>query len=333
MRKAISMAAVGGCALVLAAAAYGAVTPGLQVVSNDSGSTTVSYAQGTTDDPAQKIVFFVPADYLATFAQQPGETVGTATASAVAADLAGQTLALTGAVTVRRATDTLTAGGTLAAAATACTGSATHQSFWVADLSGSGQVLQLPIYVDYALSGPFASFASATLTTCPPAPDVPAGTAGRAPAGAKLTQLSLATADVFSVASGWYLWHSLTTPGTAGKANTAGNVEAQATDRVPPALTVKSKRVKKGVALSGRLTAGGKGLGGQTVTLTAGGKAVAKAKTNGSGGYAVVVKSAKGKVVATAKVAARTSACSGAFFAPATCSSSSFAAFTVRSSG
>jgi hypothetical protein len=102
---------------------------------------------------------------------------------------------------------------------------------------------------------------------------------------------------------------------------------------VPSALTLKSKPGKKGVTVTGRLTAGGKGIGGQTVTITAGTKVVATAKTNGAGTYAVVVKAAKGKLVATAKVAAKTSACAGAFFAPAACAGSSFAAFTARSEG
>jgi hypothetical protein len=333
MKKSISLAAAAGCALALAATAAAAVAPQLQVISNSDGATTISYAQGTSDDPASKLQFFVPADYLATFAQQPGEPIGDARATASAGDAGGASVTLTGTTVVQAGTFVLASGQTLAAAGTACTGSPAHQSFWLVTLTGGGQTLQLPVFVDYALSGAFSTFASSTLTACPPAPDTPAGTAGRAPGGLKLTQFTLATQDVFSVAPGWYEWHVLTTPETpkAGTPNAAGAAEAQAIDRVPAELTVKVKRAKKSVTLSGRLTAGGKGLGGQSVTITAGGKAVAKAKTNGSGGYSVKVKTAKGKVVATAKVAAKSLPCSSAFFPPAPCTGSSYAAFTVTS--
>ncbi len=316
-------------------AASAAVTPSL-AASWAPRTTLLSYSQGGSDDPLARLVLFAPADYLASFAQGPGDKVGTATAKVSVGDGGAAAATLTGSIAVATAADNVTVGGqtlTMAAAAAACTGAAVHNAYWVIGLGGS-QSIQVPVYVDFVLSGPYSGFAASTITICMPPPDVPAGTVGRAVAGTKLLDLSLVLEDVYSVLDGWYLWHGLTTPyspGT-GKPNAAGNVESQSVARTPNVVTVSSKTTKGGsVSISGRLTSGGKGIGGQTVTITAGGKSVATAKTNGQGRYGVTVAQAAGTLVATATVAAKSIPCQGTYFTPTPCSGSSYGGFTISS--
>ncbi len=72
-------------------------------------------------------------------------------AQGTAADLGGALLPLTGTVQVRAANGTYLSGTTqvpIAAAATQCTGTATHTAYWVLILQAAGQTLELPVFVD-----------------------------------------------------------------------------------------------------------------------------------------------------------------------------------------
>ena len=108
------------------------------------------------------------------------------TAQGTAADLGGALLPLTGTVQVRAASGTYLSGTTqvpIAAAATQCTGTATHTAYWVLILQAAGQTLELPVFVDSpaappAPGGSASAFASTSIQACLPPPDVPAGTPG-----------------------------------------------------------------------------------------------------------------------------------------------------------
>jgi hypothetical protein len=321
-------------AVATAGVAAAAVTPGLQVQSDLTGTTTLRYVQGATDDPLARIQFFVPGDFVGGYSHAPSLPIGKATARIASADL-GLTIPVEGTINAAAGTDTVTVGGqsvALSTLAVACTGSAAKNAFWVANLAASGQTLQVPIFVDYTLTGPYAPFASSVMTVCLPSPDLPAGTAGRAALGAKLFDATLTFNGVYAASSGWYTWHALATPYRPGTAqsNPAGSVEAQALDRVPAALTVTARAKRGRTTVSGRVTQGGQGIGGQRVQIRAGSKVVGTARTNGSGGYSLVVSPAKrARFAATVTVAPRTLPCTGAFFAPAACSSSSYAGFTL----
>jgi hypothetical protein len=304
----------------------------------------VSYSQGQGDDGAARILFAVPDTYLATFTHPEGGLVGTVKAKAVLGDQGGAVVDLGGQVVAAVAATPLTAGGTVASAAAACnTGSAAHQAYWLLNLTGSsGQALQVPVVIDNTLQNAvFSQFSAFAITVCLPPAGVPAGTAGRAPLGAKVISLDLTLPDVFTVLSGEFAWHMLVTPYAAGSAtvNTSGAVEADSVDLVPPALTLSAKRVKvtkkakntvRRATVSGRLTAGGHGVGARQVQVFAGKKLLGSAKTNAAGRFSVTLAYGSARTVrASAKVPIRPLTCSAPVFAPAPCSGSSYGAFTV----
>jgi hypothetical protein len=64
-------------------------------------------------------------------------------------------------------------------------------------LSGGGQSFELPVFVDQTTGGD-AQFSPFRLAVCFGAPDVPAGTPGRATAGAKFVELGMSTTAIVS---------------------------------------------------------------------------------------------------------------------------------------
>ncbi len=331
------LAAPAVIALALASSAAAGITP-LFSATTTADATVVSYTQLPGDDPVAALTFFVPVDYAALLAQPEGEVVGTISATAVATDLGGATLALKGNIVAASATTTISSGGAtvaLGTAAVACTGTATHGAYWVLNLSAAGQTLQVPAYVDdVPLTTPLSSIANNTIAFCLPPPDVAAGTPGRASLGAKLVSATLSITDVFSAAPNWYTWHATVTPyapGT-GKVNPAGKIEVQSVDRTPQVLTVKAKKRLGKVAVSGRLVAGGRGVSGISVAILTGKKSVGKAVTK-AGGYfsTLVTASGTARFSASVAVAPRKTATCSPSFAPAPCAGSWAAGFTAKS--
>jgi len=254
---------VSAIALSSAGTAFAAYTTPKLVV-NDAkplGSLTINYTQSASDDPSAKLHFFAAQEYQANVTRPAGTTIGTVTAQGTAADLAGAELPLTGTVQVRAANGTYLSGTTqvpIAAAATQCTGTATHTAYWVLILQVAGQTLELPVFVDSPAAPPRAGvdasqFASASIQACLPPPDVPAGTPGRATFGFKLTQVAFKVDSVFtSAGTGNPLWRLLATPYTpnTGRPNPAGSVEAQSTVAFPRSIVLSrpSVKVSKGIA-------------------------------------------------------------------------------------
>ena len=195
---------------------------------------TISYTVSATDDPTAKLTFYAPKEYTATLTQPAGKTIGTVTAQGTAADLGGALLPLTGTVQVRAANGTFTSHRAgrqipIAAAATQCTGTATHTAYWVLILQAAGQTLELPVFVDARAAGAGTNaFASASIQACLPPPDVPAGTPGRATFGFKLTQVDFKVNGVFtSAGTGEPRWRVLATPYKPGR----GTANARARSR------------------------------------------------------------------------------------------------------
>lgn len=334
----LAAACVAGLALTGFAAA--AVTPLVQVQSDLNGNTALVYAQGPTDDGAATIQFAVPDSYLATFSHPEGAPVGTVSGKAVLADAGSSSIAFTGQITAAVATTAMANGTAVSAAASGCDPRfAAHTAYWLLNLTGpSGFTLQSLVVVDNTLQDPlYQNFSAYALTICLPPDSVPAGTAGRSPSGARVVELDLALPEVFTVLNGGYTWHALITPYTAGSAtpNTAGAVEVDAVDLVPPGLTLvatKSTSTPGKVVVSGRLTDAARGIGGQTVQILAGTKVIGTAKTNGTGRYSSTVTSGSArKLTATASVPVRKLPCGRPVFKPTPCSGSSYSAFTVTS--
>ena len=182
----------------------------------------------------------------ATLTQPAGQTIGTVTAQGTAADLGGALLPLTGTVQVRAASGTYLSGTTqvpIAAAATQCTGTATHTTYWVLILQAAGQTLELPVFVDAVTTPPANAFASASIQACLPPPDVPVGTPGRATFGFKLTKVDFKVNNIYSSPGTQEArWRVLATPYNPGQGtpNAAGTVEAQSV--VPFPRSVKLAR-------------------------------------------------------------------------------------------
>jgi hypothetical protein len=293
----VSLVAVLG-GLTFVGGALAAFNPTIGVSSNAT-SVTINYHQAASDDPAAQIAVYVPANYSLDVGDV-GFPVGKVTAKASAADLGGAIVPLTGSIDPHLSTDTITfAGATtaLSTLASACTGKATHDAFWLLNLSAAGQTLQVPLYVDRVdPTTPLGQYLWFKLTVCLPPPDVPAGTPGRAALGAKLLDFSLTIDGAAAEVAGNHRWFVTGTPYTpaAGKVNAAGTIETQALDQ-PTALTLSAKKgAKKGtVAVKGRLAAGSSGIGGQKVTVYNGTKALGTATTKSNGSYTLTIKLAK----------------------------------------
>ena len=254
---------VGAVALSSAGTALAAYTSPSLRVTDDRSAVTIRYTVSATDDPTAKLTFYAPTGYSASLAAPAGTTLGTVTAQGTAADLGGALLPLTGTVQARAAGGTYLSGTTqvpIAAAATQCTGTASHTAYWVLILQAAGQTLELPVFVDSPAVGTGASaFATSSIQACLPPPDVPTGTPGRATFGFKLTQVDFKVNGIFtSAGTGQPRWRVLATPYTpnTGRANAAGSVEAQSVIPFPRTLSLRKPTLKtaKGVAT---LTLGG----------------------------------------------------------------------------
>src|SRR5205823_932511 len=106
--------------------------------------TTVQITEDKSDAAPLHISIYIPSGYTASPAQTAGAQIGT-----VHADL--QALAISPDAIIQAdgtvlAADTTSA--TLKAAATQCTGTATHAGIWLLHVTVSGQTIDVPVYVD-----------------------------------------------------------------------------------------------------------------------------------------------------------------------------------------
>lgn len=338
------LAGLAVLALAVVSGALAALTPTLAVNSDVNGQVTIVYAQAPTDETLAKLTIFVPADYVPATVYIAGAKLGQLTLPAVAADQAGATVQFTGAITVGSAADAVVIGGTsttLGAASAQCTGVAAHTGYFLASLSGGGQTWQLPIYGDLlSLGDKYTDTTGFLLTACLPAADVPAGTAGRAPVGAKAIGATMTFPNLFAAAPGSYVWHVQATPFAAASAtvNAVGAVEAESVDATSQELSLTAIRAKaKGkakpsVAVSGTLKAGAKPLAGAKVQVRAGKTVVATATTNAKGQYRATARTTATRLTASTTVPARSlGACQHPILAPLRCAGSTLGGFTVAS--
>jgi len=278
----VSLVALVGVAL--ASPAWAAFAPRFGASSNET-TATITYTQAASDDAPAQIIFYVPVDYVADLGDV-GFSVGKVTANAGSA--------LEGTIDPVNATDNVTVGGvtsTVAQAATACTGTATHDGFWVLNLKS----LTLPVFVDRVpTTDPLVNVAWFRLTMCPAA-------------DTKLTSLTLNLEGTTAGTPGWHPWFMKATPYTAGTTtrNTAGAVEVQSFDRSGPTVAFRAKKNGNSVSIVGRVTAGGnsKQLGGLTVTILDGTKSIGTAKTSSSGSFKLTVTTSAKRLGATATAA------------------------------
>jgi hypothetical protein len=273
-------------ALAFAGPASAAFRPKITVKDTSRG-VSVDARVAASDDATAQVQMYVPAEY-DIGSPRPGAVVGGAAATAQFADL-GATLPLSGAL--RAVAPSQQAS---------CLGDAEVAQTWNLHLARTGQALDVPIFV-VATTGVEQALAAFKLVICLSPPDVPAGTPGRAPLGAKILSVTFTSSALTAPASGQYRWRSLWTPYSAstGATNPAATVEVQSVVRIPTQLriTVKKTRLTKLVGVNGRrvkqiwtlatitaaLTANGKGIRGVPVTLTSNTERLKIATTSASG--------------------------------------------------
>lgn len=274
--SALGVLAFTGSAL----AAY--TTPTLKIT-QVGPKTTIAVSQSQDDDATYRASIFAPAGTTATVNQAPGTTLGTVSAQVVALALGGALLPLTGEVRVAPP------GAVTALQQQQCLQAETPTATWLMVLQAAGQTLNVPMYL-VTTSGNETALGPVKIMVCLPPPDVPADKGG-ATFGAKLFTATFALDGVFNAlpAGAWIAFWTPFTP-LVGVPNAAGTVASPAAI-APGFLTAtarKSGPVK--TRLSGKVTQGGQGYGGQKIEIFAGKtrralKKVATTTTKANGTY------------------------------------------------
>src|SRR5215210_223490 len=271
------LALAGTAALALAGNAL--ATQKLSVTQSAT-ALTIKVTQAQTDRQPAKITIYVPSGYTINASQAPGTKIGTTTGSIFARD-ANIPLPLSGDVVV--APPSTNAPG-------CATG--THLAVWILDLQVAGQRIQLPLHVD-ATAGAEAGLGAYKLVICLGPDDVPLGTPGRSPNGARLLEAVFTVNNIFTTPAGQTVWKAITTPylPSVGAPDVAGTVETRAvvgTGAVT--ITAKVTKAKRTVRFTGRVTQAGAAVAGAQVSVLVNGKSRFRARTNAGGNYSVVLK-------------------------------------------
>ena len=261
------VAAIAALAATFAGSALGALSPTFAVTGSRLGADqafgpTLSLSTQAADDPVARVTIYVPPTYTLASPASPSSTIGNVTATAQVADAGNATQTLKGSIV-----------GTPPTNQNAACDPGTHVAVWSMNLTvaGAGTALIVPMYVDQATGGETA-YASYKVVICLPPPDVPAGTAGRSPLGAKLISATFDLDNFTGGANGENVWRTLWVPyakGT-GQANAGGSVEAQSIVRVPTTVVLSGKKANGFVTLTGAVKELGNGIGGVSVTVGSG---------------------------------------------------------------
>jgi hypothetical protein len=312
-----------------------------------SGEAVVELREDKSDAAPSKITVYVPSGYLLNVSHAAGSRIGDLTASLQALEQSPDTV-----VDVRDGSVVVAdrSSADLAAGATRCTGSATHDAIWMLHAVVNARTLDIPVYVD-ATTGIEAAFGSAKVVLCLGNPYAQAGPA-RAPLGAKLLnlRLTLAAGTVTNPpARGAFVWRAAVTPWTRDGTtpNEAGTTEAQSPVILARSVSLKERvsatRKRRGnrivvrsfVTLSGRVLANGTGVARAKVTISGGGKSAGTVRTAADGTFTKrLALSAKTSFRVRVLVAARNASCANPLPAVLTasgCAGASAAAYRLTS--
>ena len=298
-RLVTTMLAVAAAALAFSGTALAAFAPRLIVDESNYGpsatpsTTEIEVIANRDDNSIAKLTIYAPTGYAATGGQAIGTDIGTASAQVQAKEI-GENAILDVNGFVRVADGSAAA---LRQAAVACTGTATHDAFWLLALTAAGTPLNIPVFVDRA-SAAESVFASSKLQVCFTSPEIPSSKGG-APFGAKILDAVLDLRSIFTNPSfrGEATWRGVFTPylpGT-GTPNPAGTVESRGIVSLPSSLTLSAKYVAKTntYRLGGTLTEGTVKSAGERIQIfratkaaLSSFKAFARATTTGKGTYA-----------------------------------------------
>jgi hypothetical protein len=284
----LAVLAVAGTA-VLAFAGNALATQKLSVKQSTT-SLTIKVSQAQTDAQPARISIYVPTGYTINASATPGSKIGSTSGTVFSRD-ASIPLPLSGDVIAVPPTTN----------APGCD-PATHIAVWNLALSVAGQSINIPVHVDQ-LSGAEAALGSYKLVVCLAPDDVPVGTPGRSPNGARLLDATFTVDNVFTVPAGQSIWKAITTPYVAGVGapNVAGTVETRAFVANGAVTLVKKVNAKaRLVKFSGKVTQAGAPVSGARVVLLVNGKSAGfTARANASGNYSVVLKKTGKKTTST----------------------------------
>ena len=284
----LAVLAIAGTA-VLAFAGTALATQKLSVKQSTT-SLTIKVSQAQTDAQPARISIYVPTGYTINASATPGSKIGSTSGTVFSRD-ASIPLPLSGDVVA--VPPTTNAPGCDPAA---------HIAVWNLALSVAGQSINIPVHVDQ-LSGAEAALGSYKLVVCLAPDDVPVGTPGRSPNGARLLDATFTVDNVFTVPAGQSIWKAITTPYApgVGAPNAAGTVETRAfvangTVTLAKKVNAKARLVK----FTGKVTQAGAAVSAARVVLLVNGKSAGfTARANASGNYSVVLKKTGKKTTST----------------------------------
>jgi hypothetical protein len=276
---------VGTTALALAGNAL--ATQKLSVKQSTT-SLTIQVSQAQTDPQPLRISIYVPTGYSINSSAAPGTKIGSTTGTVFSRD-ANIPLPLSGDVVAVPPTTN----------APGCD-PVPHLAVWNLALSVAGQTINLPVHVDQT-TGADAALGAYKLVVCLAPDDVPLGTPGRSPNGARLLDATFTVDNVFTVPAGQSIWKAITTPWAGGAPNAAGTVETRAVvGNGTVTLVKKVNAPRRLVKFTGKVTQSGTAVSGAKVTLLVNGKSAGfSARTNGSGSYSIVLKKTGKKTTST----------------------------------
>jgi hypothetical protein len=254
----LGLAGMGLLALVgVASAAYTSLS--LKVSYAGPGTTVISAAGSESEDATAAVSIYLPQGTVVKTGQPAGATLGTVSAQAVLASLAGARVPLSGKIVVAPP------GAVTAKDQGACLQDASPSATWLLELSAAGQTLPVPVYV-LMTAGAETALGPAKIVACLPPPDIPVEKGG-APNGAKIINATFTLTGVLSqVTQG--AWLAFWTPWQAGtgQVNRAGTVVSPAAI-APGGVTVRAKKAGLGAVVSGTVTQGGQGRPATTVAI------------------------------------------------------------------
>ncbi len=256
-------------------------------VNQSTTSLTIKVSQAQTDAQPAKISIYVPTGYSINASAAPGTKIGSTSGTVFSRD-ANIPLPLSGDVVVSATSDAPTCDPV------------PHLAVWNLALSVAGQNITLPVHVDQ-LAGPEAALGAYKLVVCLAPDDVPVGTPGRSPNGARLLDATFTVNSIFTVPAGQSIWKTITTPWAGGVPNAAGTVETRAF--VANGTVTLTKKVNAGgrlVKFTGKVTQAGTAVSGAKVSLLVNGKTAGfSARTNASGSFSIVLKKTGKKTTST----------------------------------
>jgi hypothetical protein len=285
MKTILRLAVLAVAGIVVLAFAGNALATQKLSVKQTTTSLTIKVSQAQTDPQPLRISIYVPNGYTINASAAPGSKIGSTTGTVFSRD-ANIPLPLSGDVVAVPPTTN----------APGCD-PVPHIAVWNLALAVAGQNINLPVHVDQ-LTGAEAALGSYKLVVCLAPDDVPVGTPGRSPNGARLLDATFTVDNVFTVPAGQSIWKAITTPYVAGigAPNAAGTVETRAF--VANGAVTLAKKVNaraRLVKFSGKVTQAGGPVAGARVSLLVNGKSAGfTARANASGNYSLVLKK-KGK--------------------------------------